>query len=335
MKSQLLKSAAFALLAIIAASLFSLGSGKGQQVAKESETHLPGPERDALQMVKEGRQTFRFDTFGDEEFWGDALKLHQAIAGAKLGGVGAGVSPKAALAVGLKVDVEALPADLVTQLKQGKVDLTAPATTIALLKLNAVLGVKGFMDERSQVRSIGITCAICHSTVDDSLAPGIGHRLDGWANRDLNIGAIIALAPNLKPVTERLGIDEGQLKKALSSWGPGKYDAELLHDGKAFRPDGKTAATLLPPAFGKAGMSNHTYTGWGSVAHWNAYVAVTQMRGKGTFFDPRLNDKEKFPISVKTKDWNIRNDPDLVTAKLPALHFYQLSVVAQAGGGQL
>jgi hypothetical protein len=182
--------------------------------------------------------------------------------------------------------------------------------------------------ENGKLVSVGITCAICHSTVDDAFAPGIGRRLDGWPNRDLNIGKIITLAPNLNPLLDRLGIGEGELKKALLSWGPGKYDAELLHDGKAFRPDGKTAATLLPAAFGMAGLNLHTYTGWGSVAHWNAYVANTQMRGKGTFFDPRLNDKERFPVAAKTKDWNIRHNPDLVTAKLPALHFYQLSIAA-------
>jgi len=279
-------------------------------------------------MITEGRQIFRFDTFGDEEFWGDALGLHRALAGLKLGGGGDGISPKAALAVGLKVDADALPADLVAQLKQNKVDLDDPAATVALLKLDAVLGVKGFLSQDGKLQSVGITCAICHSTVDDSFAPGIGKRLDGWANRDLDIGQLIALAPNLKPLTDRLEIDESSLKTALTSWGPGKYDAQLLHDGKAFRPDGKSAATLLPPAFGQAGLSNHTYAGWGSVAHWNAYVANTQMRGKGTFFDPRLNDPEKFPVAAKTGDWNIHNDPDLVTAKLPALQFYQLSIHA-------
>jgi hypothetical protein len=288
-----------------------------------------GPEVDALRMIKEGRQTFRHDTFGDEEFWGGALRLHHAIAGKKLGGVGPGLSPKAAMEAGLKVDMDALPPDLVRLVKAKKVDLDDPANTLALLKLNAVVGVKGFFgDDKKTFRSVGITCAICHSTVDDAFAPGIGHRLDGWANRDLNIGKIITLAPELKPLTDRLGIGAGELKKALLAWGPGKFDAELLHDGKAFRPDGKTAATLLPPAFGMAGVNNHTWTGWGAVTHWNAYVAVTQMRGKGTFFDPRLNDKAKFPIAVKTKEWNIRHDPDLVTAKLPALHFYQLSLVA-------
>ena len=146
--------------------------------------------------MKEGQETFRFDTFGDEAFWGDTLKLHQALEGAKLGGVGPGVSPATALAVGLKVDVDALPASLITALKQGKVDLNSPATTLALLKLNSVVGLTGFFNEQGTLRSVAIQCALCHSTVDNSFSQGIGHRLDGWANRDLNVGAIVALAPN-------------------------------------------------------------------------------------------------------------------------------------------
>src|SRR5919201_95881 len=196
------------LSALVVFTALFLGSGKGQQPVKEGEARMPGPERDALQMIKEGRQTFRFDTFGDEQFWCDALKLHQAIAGKDLGGVGPGLSPKTALAVGLKVDRDALPPELVQQLQQKQVNLDDPATTIALLKLNAVVGVKGFLDESGRVRSVGITCAICHSTVDDAFRAGIGHRLDGWPNRDLDVGKVIALAPNLKPLTERLGVDE-------------------------------------------------------------------------------------------------------------------------------
>jgi hypothetical protein len=334
MKTRRLKFAAMLLFLAGAIIAFSLKNGNAPQAAQPGGLsgvragESSGPDANAAQMIEEGRQIFRFDTFGDEAFWGDALKLHQAIAGAKLGGVGAGLSPKAALEVGLKVDMDALPPDLVQQVKDKKVDLDDPATTVALLKLNAVVGVKGFLTKEGKVQSVGITCALCHSTVDNAFAPGIGHRLDGWANRDLNVGKIITLAPNLAPLTDRLGINETELKKALTAWGPGKYDAQLLHDGKAFRPDGKTAATLLPSAFGLAGINLHTYTGWGSVAHWNAYVAVTQMRGKGTFFDPRLNDEKKFPIAVKTKDWNIHNDPDLVTSKLPALNYYQLTIAA-------
>ena len=240
-------------------------------------------------MMKEGQQTFRFDTFGSEAFWGDALQLHKAIAGEKNGGVGGGVSPKTALSVGLKVDSDALPDSLKEQLKEGKVDLDDPATTLALLKLNSVVGVKGIFDKGGHLQSMGLQCAFCHSTVDDSLAPGIGKRLDGWANRDLNVGAIVSLAPNLKPFTDLLGVDAVTVKKVLNSWGPGCFDAELDKDGKAFRPDGKRACTLIPPAFGLAGVNLHTWTGFGSVTYWNAYVAATEMHGSGTFFDARLN----------------------------------------------
>lgn len=282
----------------------------------------------AAQTVAGGRQIFRHDTFGSESFWGDTLRLHQAIAGASQGGVGPGVSPRTALGVGLKVDVNALPAALVQQLSRNEVNLDDPATTVALLKLDAVVGVKGLLNESGGVRSMGITCALCHSTVDDSLAPGIGNRLDGWANRDLNVGAIIALSPDLSAFTSLLGVSEATVKTVLNSWGPGKFDAELVLDGKAFRPDGKSAATLIPPAYGMAGVNLHTWTGWGSVAHWNAFVANLEMHGKGTFFDPRLNDPVKFPIAAREGMGNIRSNPDLITAKLPALHFYQLAIPA-------
>ena len=156
----------------------------------------------------------------------------------------------------------------------------------------------------------------------------MGRRLDGWANRDLNIGAIVSLAPNLKYFTDLLRVDVATVKKVLGSWGPGKYDAELNQDGKAFRPDGKPAATLLPPAFGLAGVNLHTWTGFGSVTYWNAYVAVTQMHGSGTFFDPRFNNRAQFPLAAKTGTGNTRNTPDRVSPKLAALHFYQLSIPA-------
>src|SRR5262245_19800513 len=174
-------------------------------------TASPSIDRSFMQhaqgMLENGRQTFRYDTFGSEAFWGDALQLHKAIAGEKNGGIGGGVSPKTALSVGLKVDADALPDSLKQQLKEGKVDLDDPATTLALLKINSVVGVTGHVDKSGRITSMGIQCAFCHSTVDDSLAPGIGHRLDGWANRDLNVGAIISLAPNLKPFTDLLGVD--------------------------------------------------------------------------------------------------------------------------------
>lgn len=283
--------------------------------------------RQAQQTLADGRQIFRFDTFGDEAFWGDALKLHQAIKGAQFGGVGSGVSPRTALEVGLKVDVDALPGNLVSSLKRGRVNLDDPAVTLELLRLNAVVGITGIF-AGSDLNSIGIQCALCHSTVDDSLAPGVGHRLDGWANRDLNVGAIIGLAPDLSAFTTLLEVDDATVRDVLASWGPGKFDAELVLDGKAFRPDGGSAATLIPPAFGLAGVNLHTWTGWGSVTHWNAFVAVLEMHGQGTFFDPRLKDPEQFPVAARAGFDNVRNDPDLVSAKLPALHFYQLAIPA-------
>ncbi|WP_156822083.1 hypothetical protein [Azoarcus sp. KH32C] len=285
-------------------------------------------DRQVQETLAEGRATFRFDTFGDEAFWGDTLKLHDAIKGASLGGVGPGVSPKTALAVGLKVDVDALPAPLVSDLKHGLVNLDDPAVTVELLRLNAVIGVTGFFDAGRNLKSIGIQCALCHTAVDNSLAPGIGRRLDGWANRDLNVGAIVNLAPDLSAVAALLEVDEATVRQVVTSWGPGKFDAELFLDGKAFRPDGKTAATLIPPAFGLAGVNLHTWTGWGSVTHWNAFVANLEMHGKGTFFDPRLNDPVQFPVAARAGFGNVRSTPDLISAKLPALHFYQLALPA-------
>jgi hypothetical protein len=282
----------------------------------------------AQQLFDQGKGVFRFDTFGDEAFWGGALQLHRAIEGEKLGGVGPGVSPRTALAVGLKVDSEALPDSLKQALKSGQVSLDDPGTTLALLKLNAVVGLKGFFNSEGTLSSIGLTCASCHSTVDDSFAPGIGRRLDGWPNRDLNVGAIISLAPNKTPLTNLLGVDETTLNRVLGAWGPGKFDAELFLDGKGFRPDGKTAAVLIPPAFGLAGVNLHTYTGWGSVTYWNAFVANLEMHGKGSFFDPRLNDSAKFPIAAAAGFANVRNTPDLITPKLAALHDYQLGLPA-------
>ena len=263
--------------------------------------------RNAQAMLDEGKKTFRFETFGSEAFWGDALQLHKAIAGEKNGGVGPGVSPKTALSVGLKVDADALPDALKKQLATGKVNLDDPATTIALLKLNAVVGVTAFANPDGSVKSMGIQCAFCHSTVDNSFAPGIGKRLDGWANRDLNVGAIVSLAPNLKPFTDLLGVDAATVKKVLASWGPGRYDAELDKDGKALRPDGKQAGTLIPPAFGLAGVNLATWTGFGSLTYWNAYVAGTQMHGAATFVDARFNDKDQYPVSAKSGSGITRN----------------------------
>jgi hypothetical protein len=297
----------------------------------------------ATDLLNDGRETFRFDTFGDEVFWGGTLQLHQAIKGAALGGVGPGVSPTTALTLGLKVDVDALPQPLINKLKQGKVNLDDPATTVALLKLNAVVGLQGFFSG-DNLNSIGITCAVCHSTVDNSLTFGVGHRLDGWANRDLDVGKIVASAPNLSPFTNLLGVSDATVRAVLNSWGPGKFDAELILDGKAFNPQQVTdgvvtgtnvpGATLIPNAFGLAGYNQHTWTGaWGTVSYWNAFVANLEMHGIGRFFDPRLNNAAKFPIAAANGFADLPHiDPeqDRITKKLPELHFYQLAIPAPA-----
>jgi hypothetical protein len=285
-------------------------------------------EEHAEDLVRDGRRTFRFDTFGDQKFWGDTLHLHRAIAGAANGGVGPGVSPRTALAVGLKVDVNALPAAVRDALAAGEVDLDDPAVTLALLKLNSVVGVKGFFASDGRLRSVGIECALCHSTVDDSFAPGIGNRLDGRANRDLNVGAIVSLSPNLKPVADLLHTDVPTVKTVLAAWGPGKFDAQLFLDGKAFRPDGKTAASLIPPAFGLLGVNQATSTGWGSVTYWNAFVANLEMHGQGTFYDPRLDNAEQFPIAAENRFGHTKAPVDLISPKLPALQAYQLALAA-------
>jgi hypothetical protein len=282
----------------------------------------------ATALVRQGKQVFRFDDFGDNAFWSGALGLDKAIAGKSHGGVGPGVSPKTALSVGLKVDSDALPASVLSALKAGKVDLNSPATTLALIKLNAVVGVKGHFTKSGRMSSIGLTCAVCHSTVNNSVAPGVGRRLDGWPNRDLNVGAIVSLAPNLKPVTDLLGVDAATVKKVLAAWGPGKFDAELFLDGKGFRPDGKSAATLIPPAYGLAGVNLHTYTGWGSIPYWNAFVANLEMHGQGNFTDSRLDNAAKFPVAARNRMGHTRHNGDLIRGKLPALQAYQLSLAA-------
>ena len=304
--------------------------------------------QNAVNKVEQGEQIFRFDTFGDQAFWGDTLKLHQAIEGAGLGGVGPGVSPKTALAVGLKVDLDALPSNLVEQIEKDRVNLNDPAVTLALLKLNAVIGVTGFFNSSGTLKSVGIQCELCHSTVDNSNPalcagqitpnPGtgcIGHRLDGWPNRDLNVGGIVALAPDLSVLADLLSTDQATVRKVLNSWGPGKFDAELVLDGKAFNPQQVTdgavtgtnvsGATLIPPAFGLGGVNLHTWIGWGSVPHWNAFVANLEMHGKGRFFDPRL------PIAAAhgfADLPHINPDDDLITSKLAPLQLYQLSIPA-------
>ena len=324
---------------------------------RSQPTNKDSTAENAVQLVTQGRQIFRFDTFGDQAFWGDTLKLHQAIEGSGLGGVSPGVSPKTALTVGLKVDVDALPANVFEQLQHGMVNLNDPAVTVALLKLNAVVGVTGIFDSGGTLKSMGIQCALCHSTVDNSQPalcagviqpnPGtgcVGHRLDGWPNRDLNVGAIIALAPDLSAVANLLSTTQMTVRSVLNTWGPGKFDAELFLDGKASNPqqvsDGSVTgtnvpgATLIPPAFGLGGVNLHTWTGWGSVPHWNAFVANLEMHGQGRFWDPRLNDAAQFPIAAIHGFGDLRlpggqyisPDDDQITSKLQALQFYQLAI---------
>jgi hypothetical protein len=337
-----------ALASIVAAAAFSFSNPDDKPGACESQSvdkRDQGCEKSLVRLFEQGKEIFRFDTFGDEDYWGGKLQLHKAIAGAALGGVGPGVSPTTALTVaGLKVDVDALPGNLKAKLRQpasshrpgeiGNVDLSSPATTLALLQLNAVVGVKGFFDTRGSLSSVGITCALCHSTVDDSFAPGIGKRLDGWPNQDLNVGLIVSLAPNLAPMAVQvLGAGDAAtidtLKKVLLSWGPGFYDAEVNIDAIGFRPDGKSAATRIPAAYGHLGENFHTWTGgFGNVTYWNAYVANLQMHGNGNFNDERLNDPAKYPAAVRGGFFKLRHDPDEVTSKLAPLHFYQLSLKA-------
>jgi hypothetical protein len=241
----------------------------------------------------EGRTIFRFDTFGDEQLWTDTLQMHKVIET---------VSPRTALSVGLKVDSDALPADVIKAIKAGQVNLDDPAVTLQLLRLNAVIGVVGRVVD-NHLASVGVTCALCHSTVDNSITTGIGRRLDGWPNRTLNVGAIIALSPAV--------VD----KTPFRSWGPGRFDARLqIFNGKTLVPlSSFTVPALIAPAFGLKHVGFETYTGDGPISYWNSYVGVTQMGGHGTFIDPRIN------VSVK-------QTPDLVTPKLPALLRYQLEL---------
>jgi mono/diheme cytochrome c family protein len=317
-------------LALAASAALVLGAGVyscATQPGTATDESRSGIEANARQMLDDGRKIFRFDTFGSEAFWG-TTRLHEALAGEKNGGTGPGVSPNAALKLGLKVDLAAMPNAIVPLIQAGTANLDDPAVTLALLKANAVVGVTGFFDtEGKRLTAVGIQCALCHSTVDDTLKPGIGRRLDGWPNRDLDIGAIVASAPDLSVFAELLQVDQATVRKVLRSWGPGKYDAQLNLDGKAFRPDGKPAATLNPPAFGLAGVNNHTWTGaWGNVTYWNAYVANTQMYGTGTFFDPRLDDPKKYPVAARAKLGHKKDAEDRITAKLAPLHFYQLAL---------
>ena len=276
--------------ALVAAGALSLASCGGERPA--------GPDRETeaakrAQLVTSGRDIFRFDTFGDEQFWTDTLRMHEVIQQA--------VTPAVALSVGLKVDVDALPQGVKDAIAAGQVDLNSTATTLALIKLNAVVGAKGdvqTVNGRDTLVRFGITCALCHSTVDNSFAPGIGRRLDGWANTTLNPGAIVALSPALTDAQ----------RAVYSSWGPGLYDPR-------FNIDGLNTPIVIPPAYGLRGVDKETFTAEGPVSYWNAYVAVTQMHGQGNFSDPRLGI-------------DIVQTPDLVTPKLDALREYQLSLNA-------
>ena len=245
----------------------------------------------------EGRQIFRFDTFGDEQLWTGVLRMQEALAS---------VSPATALKVGLKVDVDALPRPVVDALRRGEVDLNDPAVTRLLLSVNAVVGVIGRV-KGAAIESVGITCALCHSTVDNSLAPGIGKRMDGPANRDLNVGAIVALSPALT----------AEQRKVFNSWGPGKYDPRLqAFDGTTLVPlNSTTVPVVIPPIYGLRGVGFETFTADGPISYWNNYVGVTQMGGRGSFNDPRIG------VSIS-------QSPDLVTPKLPALLAYQLTLRA-------
>ncbi len=302
--------------ALLLLALFAGGAADWDTADPANAPPVDPVASNARKMVEEGRRTFRYDTFGDQVFWSRTLGLHEALKT---------VSPRTALTVGLKVDSEAVPPRLLRT-----ADLDDPAVTAELLRRDAVVGVRGFFRPDGTLRSVGITCALCHSTVDDSAAPGIGKRLDGWPNRDLNVGAVVNLAPNLQPVADLLGVDVATVRTVLQSWGPGKFDAELFLDGKAFRPDGKSAATLIPPAFGLAGVDGHTFTGWGSVTYWNAFVANLEMHGQGNFWDPRLNDAAKFPVAARAGFGDVRSEQDLITPKLAALQFYQLAIPAPA-----
>jgi mono/diheme cytochrome c family protein len=245
---------------------------------------------------RDGQAIFRFDTFGDEQLWTDVLRMHEVIPS---------VDPATALAVGLKVDVEALPDAVIDALRAGQVDLTDPAVTVELLRLNAVVGVKGTVDQAGRLTKVGITCALCHSSVDNSFAPGIGKRLDGWANVDLNVGAIVALSPAL---------DDGT-KAEFRAWGPGKYDPRHhAFDGMNIIPlNSPSLPIVIPAIYGLKGVGFETFTADGPISYWNSYVGVGQMGGKGTFNDPRIG-------------LFINQTPDLVTPKLAALLDYQLSL---------
>ena len=289
---------------------------------------LPPQEAFAVQQVREGRDIFRYDTFGDEAYWGGELRLHEAIAGQANGGVGPGISPKEAIELGLRVDVEALPRRWRRRLRWGAVDLDDPATTIKLLKLDAIIGVTGFFDDAGDIESVGIQCALCHSVVDDSFMPGIGRRLDGWPNRDLDFGKLVASAPDLSSYTSLLGVSDGAVRSVLSGWGRGKLDPFLNLDGKIARPDGGSAATLIPTLFNLSGVGLMGWNAWAGWGTWQPFIIVLEMRGQGNYFDRRIADPEQFPVAAANGFDRIRVEEDLVSPKLPALQQYVYSLQA-------
>ena len=274
--------------------LIGLGCASALAACDNGPTTPPPVQLEPLDpaLVAQGQQVFRFETFDDERFWTDTARMHEVVASA--------VSPALALQVGLKVDADALPQAVKDAIVAGQVDLNSPATTVTLLKLNSVVGLKGTVTQtaagKDTLTRLGITCALCHSTVDNSFAPGIGKRVDGQPNHDLNVGAIVALSPAIP----------ASAKAIYNSWGPGRYDAR-------FNLDGKSIPVVIPPAYGLNGVAKEIYTGDGPVSYWNAYVAVTQMHGQGSFQDPRLGI-------------NVVKSPDLVTPLLPALRQYQFSL---------
>jgi len=287
-------SAASVVFVTMVIAVCGFGAGSANQLNAAEVQNV----RDA--RVDDGKTIFRFDTFGDEQLWTDVLRMHEALQG---------VDPATALSVGLKVDVDALPADVIAALQAGDLKLTEPAVTRALLRLNAVVGVKGIVNDADQITSIGVTCALCHSTVDNSFMPGVGHRLDGWANSDLDVGKIVSLSPS--PL-----LDDAT-KAEFVRWGPGKYDPRHhAFNGTNLIPlpmNSPSLPVVIPPAYGLKGVGFETYNGDGAISYWNSYVGVGQMGGQGNFNDPRL------PLTIS-------QTPDLVTPKLPALFEYQSSL---------
>jgi hypothetical protein len=233
-------------------------------------------------LTRRGRDIFRDDTFGDEKFWTDTARLHEVIEH--------GIQPLEALGLGLKVDMD--------RLNLAKFAVHNPFAvngTKELLRENAVVGLRAEFDG-NRIKRIGITCALCHSTVDNALLPGIGHRIDGAPNTDLQVGKILAMLP----------VFTDAQKAVLRSWPKGTYDPRMNFDGKS-------TPLVLPPAYGLADVKNETYTAEGPISYWNSYVAVTQMHGQGSFSDPRIGV-------------NVVQQPDLVTPKLEALREYQHSL---------